>query len=81
MATLTLEDIPDDLVERPAAKARENQRSLAQEAVARLVESLATKPQDIEATIASLRRLHQKMAELPPLDDAFIQQAKNEGRL
>lgn len=81
MATLTLKNVPEELVERLKEEARRNRRSLNQETLARLEGSLAARRRDPEETIASLKRLHQKMAHLPPIDDDFIDRAKDEGRL
>lgn len=81
MATLTLKNVPDELVARLKREAKENRRSLNQETLARLERSLAARPRDVEQTIASLRRLHRKLANLSPVDDQFIDRAKSEGRL
>ena len=81
MATLTLKNVPAELVERLKQEARGNRRSLNQETLLRLERSLAARRPEVEKTIASLRRLHRKMARLPPIDDELIERAKNEGRL
>jgi GTP1/Obg family GTP-binding protein len=81
MATLTLKNVPEELVRRLKQEARQNRRSLNQETLARLEGSLARRQRDVEATITSLRRLHRTMADLPPIDDDFIDRAKGEGRL
>jgi hypothetical protein len=81
MATLTLKNVPAELVARLKREAKENRRSLNQETLARLERSLASRPRDVEQTIASLRKLHRKMAHLPPLDDRFLERAKAEGRV
>jgi hypothetical protein len=81
LATLTLKNVPDELVARLKREARENRRSLNQETLVRLERSLAMRRRDVEQTIASLRRLHAKMAHLPPIDDEWIARAKADGRL
>ncbi|HMB54440.1 MAG TPA: Arc family DNA-binding protein [Thermoanaerobaculia bacterium] len=80
MATLTLKNVPDELVERLKREAKENRRSLNQETLLRLEKSLATRRRSVEETLAALRRLHVKMEGLPPVDDEFIARAKAEGR-
>jgi len=80
MATLTLKNVPDALVERLKREAQENRRSLNQETLLRLEKSLATKRRSVEVTLARLRRLHAEMKDLPPVDDDFITRAKSEGR-
>ncbi len=81
MATLTLKNVPAELVRRLKAEAKQNRRSLNQETLARLEGSLAHRHRDVEETIASLQRLHRTMADLPPVDDDFIDRAKRERRL
>lgn len=81
MATLTLKNVPDELVTRLKREAQENRRSLNQETLVRLERSLTTRRRDVDETIASLRRLHAKMAHLPPIDDEWIARAKVEGRV
>lgn len=80
MATLTLKNVPDELVARLEHEARENRRSLNQETVLRLERSLHRRRGDPAETVASLRRLHEKMAHLPPIDDDFLDRAKADGR-
>jgi len=80
MATLTLKNVPEELVRRLKDEARRNRRSLNQETLARLEGSLGRRPRDVERTLESLRRLHASMADLPPVDDDFIDRAKAEGR-
>lgn len=81
MATLTLKNVPAELVAELKQRARENRRSLNQETLLRLERSLVARTRDVEQTIASLKRLHAKMADLPPIDDEAIDRAKTAGRL
>ena len=60
--------------------AKQNRRSLSQEARARLEASLAASRRSGTATVTALRRLHKRLGGLPPLTDAFLNRAKNEGR-
>lgn len=80
MATLTLKNVPDTLVRRLKEEAQQNRRSLNQETLLRLEDSLGQRSRDVERTIASLERLHATMKDLPPVDDEFIDRAKREGR-
>jgi plasmid stability protein len=80
MATVTLKNVPEELVRTLKEEAKQNRRSLNQEALARLEGSLAAPRRSGSATVASLRRLHKRLADLPPLTDAFLNRAKNVGR-
>ena len=80
MATVTLKNVPEDLVRMLKEEAKQNRRSLNQEALARLEGSLAAPRRSGGATVTALRRLHKRLAGLPPLTDAFLNRAKNEGR-
>ena len=80
MATVTLKNVPEELVRMLKEEARRNRRSLNQEALARLESSLAAAPRSGGATVKALRRLHTRLAGLPPLTDAFLNRAKSEGR-
>jgi len=80
MATVTLKNVPLELVTQLKNEARRNRRSLNQEALARLEGSLAAPRRSGPDTVKALRRLHRRMAVLAPLTDAFLERAKNEGR-
>ena len=80
MATLTLKNVPQELVERLKDEAKQNRRSLNQETLARLELSLAKRRRSGEETVASLRKLHKKMRGAPLLTDELLERAKNEGR-
>jgi plasmid stability protein len=80
MATLTLKNVPDELILRLKAEARQNRRSVNQETLARLEVSLLTTPRDGRAAVAAAREFHQKMGPLPPITDAMIARARREGR-
>jgi len=80
MATVTLKNVPLDLVTRLKDVARQNRRSLNQEALARLEASLVPpRPSGPEA-VKVLRRLHRRMAGLAPLTDSLLRRAKSQGR-
>jgi antitoxin FitA len=80
MATVTLKNVPEDLVRMLKQEAKQNRRSLNQEALARLEASLAAPRRSGGATVRALRRLHKRLAGVPPVTDAFLNRAKNEGR-
>jgi len=80
MATVTLKNVPVELVTQLKREARQNRRSLNQEALARLEASLARPRRSGREAVKALRRLHLRMAGLPPLTDAFLERAKSEGR-
>lgn len=80
MATVTLKNVPEELVRILKQEAKQNRRSLNQEALARLESSLAVAHRSGGATVKALQRLHNRLAGLPPLTDAFLNRAKQEGR-
>jgi hypothetical protein len=80
MATLTLKNVPEPLVERLKEQARQNRRSLNQEALRRLEASLVAKARGGEETVAELRRLHRRLVQVRPLTDTLLARAKREGR-
>ncbi len=80
MATVTLKNVPEELVARLKKEARENRRSLNQEALARLEASLVAARRTGPEAVKALRRLHRRLAGVGPLSDAFLERAKNEGR-
>ena len=80
MATLTLKNVPHELVERLKQEAAQNRRSLNQETLVRLERSLGPRPRSSEEMVAMLRRVHAQFADLEPLTDEFLDFAKNDGR-
>jgi plasmid stability protein len=80
MATMTLKNVPEKLVERLKLEARENRRSLNQEALLRLERSLESRRRSGAETVASLRLLHKRFSRPAFLTDRFLERAKNEGR-
>jgi plasmid stability protein len=80
MPSLTIKNIPDEIYLSLKDSARRNRRSLNREAIVLLEGSLKPRRSDIDETIASLQRLHARLAGLPPLDDVFLETAKNQGR-
>jgi hypothetical protein len=80
MATVTLKNVPEELVRMLKEEARQNRRSLNQEALARLESTLAMPRRSGGDTVQALRRLHKRLAGMAPLTDAFLRRAKNDGR-
>jgi antitoxin FitA len=80
MATVTLKNVPEELVRRLKDEARQNRRSLNQEALVRLEASVTARRLGGEDTVKALRRLHKRLAGLAPLTDSFLDRAKNDGR-
>jgi Arc-like DNA binding domain len=80
MATVTLKNVPEELVRMLKGEARQNRRSLNQEALARLESSLAAPRRSGGETVKMLRRLHRRLAGRPLLTDAFLRRAKSDGR-
>ena len=80
MATVTLKNVPEGLVRILKNEAKQNRRSLNQEALARLESSLTGPRRTGGEAVKALRRLHKSLAGLPPLTDAFLRGAKNDGR-
>lgn len=81
MATLTLKNVPEELVEQLKEEAKQNRRSLNQEALSRLESSVALRRRSADETITALRSLHQRLSYMKPLSATFIDRAKKQGRL
>jgi hypothetical protein len=79
MPTVTLKKVPEHLVRMLKEAAKRNRRSLNQEALARLEASLAAPGRSGHATVVALRRLHKRLAGLPPLTDAFLNRSRTKG--
>jgi hypothetical protein len=80
VATLTLKNVPDELLERLRAEARERRRSLNQEALARLEQSLAVRWPTAAEQLDRMQRAQARFADLAPLDARFVDAAKRSGR-
>jgi hypothetical protein len=80
MATVTLKDVPEELVRVLKKEAKQNRRSLNQEALSRLELSLGRPQRSGADTVKALRGLHKRLGALPPLTDAFLNRAKSDGR-
>lgn len=80
VATLTLKNVPEPLVERLKEEARQNRRSLNQEALHRLESSLARESRSGESAVDALRKLHARLGRVRPLTDAFLARARRDDR-
>lgn len=80
MATLTLKNVPEDLIRWLKAEALQNRRGLNQEVLVRLKHSVVVRPRNGEQTLGELRKLHQRMVAQPRLTDEFLERAKGAGR-
>ena len=80
MATLTLKNVPEALVEKLKRKAKQSRRSLNQEALVRLEESLSVRRQSTAEKIAIMQAAHARFAHLPPLTEELLDFAQRDGR-
>jgi len=80
VATLTLKNVPDELIEELKREALESRRSLNQEALARLERSLAVRWPTAEEKVARIRKARAAVGKLEPLSDAFLARARRHGR-
>jgi plasmid stability protein len=80
MPALTIKNIPDEVYRRLKENARQNRRSLNSEAIVLLERGLGHRRRSPQAALAALAELHERLKYLPPLDDEFLESAKNQGR-
>ncbi len=80
MATLTLKNVPEELVVQLKEEAKQNRRSLNQEALSRLEGTIALRRRSAEEVVADLRRLHRRLGSRPILTDALLERARRVGR-
>jgi antitoxin FitA len=80
MATVTLKNVPRELIEALKEQAARNRRSLNQEALLRLESSLGAPRASSADKVKVMRRIQRRLAGMKPLDDAFLDRAKREGR-
>jgi hypothetical protein len=79
MPTLTIKGLPDPLYEGLKMSAERNRRSLNSEVIARLEEALGARAVEPGTMLAEVRALRQRLG-VPPLTDARLRRAKEEGR-
>jgi hypothetical protein len=80
MPTLTLKNVPEELVARLKEEAAQNRRSLNRETVARLEQSLTVRWPTGAEKVELIRRIQSRFADLQPIDEKFLHQAKSHGR-
>lgn len=79
MASLTIKGVPDSLLDALRRRAAQHRRSLNNEVLHLLESSAAAAQVDPDVLLTRLHRL-QERAPLPPLTDAILEQAVEEGR-
>ncbi|HEU4754539.1 MAG TPA: Arc family DNA-binding protein, partial [Armatimonadota bacterium] len=79
MASLTIKGIPDSLLEALRARAEQHRRSLNSEVLRLLENSTRASRVDPGETLTRIHRL-QERTRLPPLTDAILGEAVDEGR-
>lgn len=79
MPALTIKNIPDMLYEKLRSSAMKNHRSINSEVIACIETTLSSQVVDAEEFLVGVRELRKKI-KAPALTDAFLEQAKNQGR-
>lgn len=79
MHNITIKNVPEELYEKIKITAKENRRSINNEIIKRLGDSLSSKKIDIKNLFSTLDNFY-KNTNIPPLTDAIINKAKEEGR-
>jgi antitoxin FitA len=80
MPALTIKNLPDEVYRQLKESARLNRRSLNGEVIVLLERGLGRSRRSADDALAALKELHARLKSLPPLDDDFLEQAKNRGR-
>jgi hypothetical protein len=80
MATVTLKNVPQELLAALKEQAAQNRRSLNQEALLRLESSLGAPRPSSADKVKVMRRIQRRLAAVKPVTDAFLDRAKGEGR-
>lgn len=80
MHNITLKNVPTDLYQRIKSIAQENRRSINNEIINRLNNSLKSNRIDIDTFIRKLDDI-QKNINAPPLTEKMLKSAKEDGRL
>ncbi len=79
MATLTIKNIPPEVYERLKRRAKASRRSINQEVIAVIEQSLETSPIDVDSTLKRTREIRELTARYCIRDDE-IENWKDEGR-
>lgn len=80
MASLTITGVPDALLDALRKRAEQHRRSLNSEVLQLLDISTTPRPVDSEVLLTRIHRLQERVP-LPPLTDAILEEAINDGRL
>ena len=79
MPAITLKNIPEKLYARIKDSAKRNHRSINSEILFCLESSMGARKIDPESFISRIEALNRDL-DLPPLNEAFLRQAREEGR-
>ena len=79
MRNITVKNIPDDLYDKIKTTAHNNRRSINNEIINRLDQSLKSAKLDVNSLINRIETFHSNI-EMPLLTDDLIQNVKQEGR-
>ncbi len=79
MANLNIKNVPDDLYEQLRKRAAENRRSLNGEAIVCLQRAVRERRPDIHTLLTEADALRSSIS-VPPLTDAMLEDAIDEGR-
>ena len=80
MVSLTVKDIPDDVLAGMRRNAELNRRSLNSEAIVAFARAVGPGPCDPEAVLTQVRAARARMATVHPLSPGEIERAIAEGR-
>jgi len=79
MATLTLKNVPEQLIARLREAATRNNRSLNREVITQLETSNGATPRDVGAMLGEIRAVRERMTGVY-VTDAAVRDARAEGR-
>ena len=79
MHNITIKNVPEELYEKIKITAKENRRSINNEIIKRLGDSLSSKKIDIKNLFSTLDNFY-KNTNIPPITDEIINKTKEEGR-
>ncbi len=79
MATLTIKNVPDDVYERLKQQAKENRRSINNEAIVILENILPPQQRDVKKILEEARKIRELTAHYV-LTEEEVNKWKNEGR-
>ncbi len=80
MATITLKNVPDGLYASLKKRAADNRRSINNEAIVRLEQTLDRAPRDPKRVLKEIRAFRRTLKGIQ-ITDRFLDVAKRQGRL